>query len=1078
MRAMRALRWLLLACPALVLACSDSSPPAAQDATVDRPADATASDLGAPAVDAVPDAATPSAFPTVPVTETWNIPGLQGDVHILRTADDVPHIYARNRIDLSRANGFVVARDRFFFLDLARRYGTGRLAALLGTAALRSDQQNLGAGMGFVTDGILRLLNDEQRAIFQGFADGINAYIAQVRDNALPPPSEYRLAAPLLGYRSAAEMMQPVTLRDIAAMNATFLYQSGYETGDIDVATAFANLPGDFTGQALADLRAAGVLPEIWNAIHQPAAAHSAAGFGLETDGSTTTANAPPAVPSVPRDRPTLPGPTNLGVPRDMLASLATNLHEIQHRLMRDRGEGFGSNSWAVMGSHTRDGNALLAADGHLPLTIPALFYQIGLDTQTLGGGDIHQVGVALTFLPATAMGTNGYVAWGFTQLGGDITDWYREELVLDASGAPSATRWQGGTRPLTITEETIPVANIPALMSVGRTERFNRYVTFDGRWITQIEGRHVLPTDPMAPGEVRVQLLGDLVVPGDTDGDGKITAVSFDYVGLDAGNAFRAYDGFGKAHTVQEFREASRAMVATSLNQVAADANGSIYYAGWQAVPCRSNLPRNADGTWATGADPRHLLDGTRFGGFRIPFNNGNIDETVGAADPSACVVPLDRTPAALNPTRGYVMTANNEPGAITGDDSLTNDPVYIGGPWNDGFRAARIEEVLTAGVAAHNLDSDAMAALQADVRSNLANVFLPSLLDAVQYAQTQAAGTPAAGSAEARLAALYTANHDDFTAVVTRLQAWQTAGLHARSGVETFYHALDTNERALSVATAIWNAYIGRFIDGVWADEHLPAGVWNNGDGSNTGRVRTLLMMLRGRGAGNPGHMASYNPATQESAYFDVLGTPTVETSREVMLSALVDSLTYLRSAPTAPGAGGYGTSDMDQWIWGYRHHLRFQSILSQFLDGSGSLGALVSGFSITPARLPLAPMLPATDPRATLPGFPRPGDQWAIDAANSGLDGRNFTFGSGPNYRMVVSLHHGAPDAVEARNVIPGGQSGLNTSAHFDDQVQLWLGNRTLPMILSANAVVAAATGHEVLLPAPATTGGTDP
>ena len=234
---------------------------------------------------------------------------------------------------------------------------------------------------------------------------------------------------------------------------------------------------------------------------------------------------------------------------------------------MRDPDVGYGSNAWAVKGSRTRDGSTLLAADGHLPLTIPALFYQIGLDTQTLGGGDIHQMGIALTFLPATAMGTNGRVAWGFTQLGGDITDWYREELVLDAAGRPTATRFRGETRPLTVTEETITVANVPALMSVGRTERWSRYVTFDGRWINQIEGRRVMPTDPVVPGEVRVQLLGDVVVPGDTDGDGVITAVSFDDVGLDGGNAFRAYDGYGKARNVREFREASRSMLATSMD-------------------------------------------------------------------------------------------------------------------------------------------------------------------------------------------------------------------------------------------------------------------------------------------------------------------------------------------------------------------------------------------------------------------------------------------------------------------------------------------------------------------------------
>ena len=86
-------------------------------------------------------------------------------------------------------------------------------------------------------------------------------------------------------------------------------------------------------------------------------------------------------------------------VPRPSLDRLVTRLDEIQARLMRDPEVGYGSNAWAVMGNRTRSGDTLLAADGHLPLTIPALFYQIGLDTQTLGGGDIHQVGIALAFL-------------------------------------------------------------------------------------------------------------------------------------------------------------------------------------------------------------------------------------------------------------------------------------------------------------------------------------------------------------------------------------------------------------------------------------------------------------------------------------------------------------------------------------------------------------------------------------------------------------------------------------------------------------------------------------------------------
>ncbi len=112
----------------------------------------------------------------------------------------------------------------------------------------------------------------------------------------------------------------------------------------------------------------------------------------------------------------------------------------------------------------------------------------------------------------------------------------------------------------------------------------------------------------------------------------------------------------------------------------------------------------------------------------------------------------------------------------------------------------------------------------------------------------------------------------------------------------------------------------------------------------------------------------------------------------------------------------------------------------------------------------------VIPADSPLATLPGFPRPGDQWAVDAANSGLDGDHFTFGSGPTYRMVVALRRQGPDAMTGRNVVPGGQSGLTSSPAFDDQARLWLGNRAMPMLLDVRAVVAAAQSREVYAPAP--------
>jgi penicillin amidase len=1059
---------------ALLLGCSGNTP--ASDASTRDVTDAATTDVALTDVstsEGIAPEGDAGVFAPVTLRETHALPGMRGEAQVVYTAGNVPHVYARDREDLARVLGFVTARDRYFMLDLARRLAQGTLSQLLGDAALSTDAESRATGMTHAAERLLATLDPEMARVFDAYAAGINAYIARVRDRDVPAPSELTIAAPLLGFSNPADAMAPFARRDIVAMGVTFLYQSGFETGDVGRQRAAERLPGDFTGQALADLRRAGVLGDIWNRLHQPARTSSArVQWGLESG------DPQPSMLVSPRREGAQPGAAqrdplaqarHLRVGPALLDGLSAALDRVQRRLLRSREEGFGSNAWAVMGRHTRDGATLLAADGHLPLTIPTLFYQVGLDTQLLGGGDIHQAGLTLPLIPLLAMGTNGDVAWSFTQLAGDITDWYREEIQLGPDGAPRASRFNGEWRPLTRVEERFEVANVPALMSVGRTETHARYVTFDGRFLSAIEGRTVTASAALGPNESRVMILGGYVVPGDADNNGTVTAVSFDYVGLDGGDAFKAYDGFGRARTVDEYRRASRGLVATSLNQVAADRNGNVYYAGWQAVPCRGYLTRNPDRTWATGANPAFLLDGTRFGGFTIPITNGIIDESQGA-DPYRCVVPQERTPAARNPARGYVQTANNEPGDITGDDDLTSEPFYIGGPWNDGFRGARIEEVLSAGVTARTLDEAAMAQLQADVRSPLGARLTPMLLEAIGRARTAAGSIPAEGTPEARLAARWTASRADFEAVERRLQAWRDGGYPARSGVDTFYHTTDEADRAHSVATSVFNAWLGRFVQGVFGDERLPDGVWENSGGGSTGRIRTLLLMLDGRGAMNTSRLTSFNPATNESAYFDVLGTEAVERSDEVMLTALEGAMTFLRSAPTAPGSGGFGSADMDTWRWGLRHHTRFDSILASFLGDNDTLGPLVSGFSITPARIPLAMGLPMGDPRANLPGFPRPGDQWGVDAANSGLDGSRFTFGSGPTYRMVIALRSAGASATTGQNVIPGGQSGLRNSEHFDDQARLWLGNRAMPLLLNPPAVIAAATGRERFVPAP--------
>ena len=83
---------------------------------------------------------------SVKETASFTLAGLSDEVHVVRTEADIPHIYAKNRRDLARVQGFVIARDRYFMMDLARRLGQVRVSELLGDSALATDQEWRGQG--------------------------------------------------------------------------------------------------------------------------------------------------------------------------------------------------------------------------------------------------------------------------------------------------------------------------------------------------------------------------------------------------------------------------------------------------------------------------------------------------------------------------------------------------------------------------------------------------------------------------------------------------------------------------------------------------------------------------------------------------------------------------------------------------------------------------------------------------------------------------------------------------------------------------------------------------------------------
>ncbi len=1010
-------------------------------------------DLGAGDTEGDADAA-----PTDPVErlravearETWLIPTLEGEAHVVFTPYGVPHIYAENERDLYRVEGYLVGRDRYFEFEMGRRLALGELSALLGDITLASDQNARGRGMTHVVDRLESMLGPEDAAIFDAFAEGINAYIAAVQRGDAEPPSELVTAGPLLGVRDPSTLMRPVSRREVMGFAGTVIFELGWESTDVRRALAAQRVEGHFDEAPLGELRQAGLVADVFEAVAPLTPVSSARGAA---EGARAL-----RLPGEAADRAARAPIRTARVPDAVLQRVAAQNQRFDELLGRGNpatGRAFGSNAWAVGGAATGSG-AVVAGDGHLGFSVPALFAQIGLDTSLLGGGDIHQEGLVFAGFPLLAVGTNGDVAWSQTYLGADVTDWYAEEVELGEDGRPVATRFGEERMPLTEIEEVYTIADVPVLSSVGRTETWSRWVTFDGRWLASIEGTVVTEDTEVGEGAAVVTMMGDLVIPGDVDEDGVVSAVSFDYTGHDVNNLIAALRRWGVAESVEDMRAAHADMVAYSQNVVAGDRSGSVYYSGFNAMPCRTHLPRGEDGAFVAGADPRALIDGTRFGAFEIPVDeDGSIDwDAAGGADPSRCVIPIDEFPYELDPPSGYVSSANNDIGDISHDGSLTDDLWYLGGPWDVGYRALVIDDVLAASTDISADPVAAMSELQANWTVQVAFDLAPALLGAIDAArEARAGGTEEA--AAGRLIALLEADESAIDEVYERVESWLAGGARAVSGVETFYDAPSEVDRTDAVATMIFHAWYRAYVQRTLYDEDMDFAF----DVDQRGTVlRALVRMVRGRGPGNPEGLASWSEDTEESVFFDVLGTEPVERSDEVALLALAQALEELRAAPRGAGRGGFGTEEMSEWLWGLRHLVVFDSILADYVSDLAGLELLLADFNITPRTLPLAETLEEGDPRRGLPWFPRSGGEMTVDAANVGFDPRDsYWYGSGAQMRMVL---HMSEAGVRGVNVIPGGQSGLTDSPHFADQAALWLGNEAIPVHFGPDAVLGAA------------------
>jgi penicillin amidase len=83
-----------------------------------------------------------------------------------------------------------------------------------------------------------------------------------------------------------------------------------------------------------------------------------------------------------------------------------------------------GSNNYAIAGSRTATGAAIVSDDMHLGLQLPNIWYRLALRYPDGAGGARRVVGVTLPGAPPSIIiGSNGHVAWAFTNSYGDFVD-------------------------------------------------------------------------------------------------------------------------------------------------------------------------------------------------------------------------------------------------------------------------------------------------------------------------------------------------------------------------------------------------------------------------------------------------------------------------------------------------------------------------------------------------------------------------------------------------------------------------------------------------------------------------------
>jgi penicillin G amidase len=301
-------------------------------------------------------------------------PQLKGKATVYLDDRLVPHIFAEQENDAYFVQGYLHARFRLWQMELQTHGAAGRLTEIIGPSLLEKDREFRRLGMVHAAENSLREMEKDPvtKAACDSYTAGINAYIESLSESKLP--IEYKL----VGYR-------PEKWNNLKTM--LFLKYMSYDLAGHDSDFEMTNAKGFFNPADFAKLF--------------PATQDS-----LDPIIPKGTAFPAPAIKVTPP-----PTADSAYFGNDSLLTVSEG-----HKPHPENG----SNNWAVSGKKTQSGAPILCNDPHLGLNLPSLWYEIQISTP-----QFNAYGVSFPGAPGVIIGFNDSCAFGFTNGGRDVRDYY-----------------------------------------------------------------------------------------------------------------------------------------------------------------------------------------------------------------------------------------------------------------------------------------------------------------------------------------------------------------------------------------------------------------------------------------------------------------------------------------------------------------------------------------------------------------------------------------------------------------------------------------------------------------------------